>query len=106
MSKLEWKGGDDCWEARTVDGVLYTARDNRTLGRSYLGFGASYRLPKNSFAASSSVDFAITHTFLRDTRIDVTRTFFDDTPVFTAAQIRANVNSSSNTVSVQYRMAF
>ena len=74
--------------------------------RLWFGIGASYRLPKNSLAASSSLDFALTHTFLRDTRIDLTRTFFDDTPVFTAAQIRANVNSSSNTVSLQYRMAF
>ena len=69
--------------------------------RIWLGLGASYRMSK-----TSSIDFAFNHVFFRDTRIDLTRTFFEGTPLASVARITSDVKSVVNTVSVEYRFGF
>jgi long-chain fatty acid transport protein len=69
--------------------------------RIWLGLGTSYKL-----STTSSIDFAFNHVFFRDTRIDLTRTFFDGTPLATTARINSDVKSVVNTVSVEFRFGF
>jgi long-chain fatty acid transport protein len=69
--------------------------------RLWLGLGTSYELSK-----TASVDFAFNHVFFRNTSIDLTRTFFDGTPLVTTARINSDVKSVVNTVSVEFRFGF
>ena len=70
-------------------------------GRLWLGLGASYVLSK-----TSSIDVAFNHVFFRDTRIALTRTFFDGTPLASAVRIEGDVKSVVNTFAVALRMGF
>lgn len=69
--------------------------------RLWLGLGSSYQLSR-----TASIDFAFNHVFFRKTQVDVTRTFFDGTPLATAVRISGDVRSVVNTVSAEFRMAF
>ena len=69
--------------------------------RVWLGAGTSFRK-----SDKVSVDVAFNHVFFRETSVGLTRTFFDGTPLATAARINGSVSSVVNTISVDFRYAF
>jgi long-chain fatty acid transport protein len=83
----------------TVDGYRDTAFPDAD--RLWLGFGASYRLAKGSM-----IDVAFNHVFFRDAAIDVTRTFFEGTPLASSVRTLGKADSVVNTVSVSYSLSF
>ena len=68
--------------------------------RYWLTVGASYKI-----SPRFAVDFALAHVFEDAVQVNVTRTYFDNTPLASAVNVRANVQSSVTTVSaaINYR---
>jgi hypothetical protein len=52
------------------------------------------------------IDVAFNHVFFRDAAIDVTRTFFDGTPLASSVRTLGKADSVVNTVSVSYSLSF
>lgn len=69
--------------------------------RFWVTVGGTYNM-----SGSFAVDFAVVHTFVDDTTIDLTQTFFDGTALATAIQTTAGVDSRVNTVSIGIRKSF
>jgi long-chain fatty acid transport protein len=69
--------------------------------RVWLGLGATMQVSERW-----SLDLAFNHVFFRDTTVELTRTFFDGTPLATATRITSDVGSVVNTVAVDFRVTF
>jgi long-chain fatty acid transport protein len=69
--------------------------------RIWIGLGATYEM-----SDAVSLDLAFNHVFFRDTRIALTRTFFDGTPLATTVNIASDVNTVVNTIAVDFRFRF
>jgi long-chain fatty acid transport protein len=97
----------DRWTARggvhhdttpTVDGF----RDSTVpdAARLWLGLGASWQQSRRY-----GFDVAFNHVFFRDTTVDVTRSFFENTPLASTVGINSDVTSAVNTLSFALRVA-
>jgi long-chain fatty acid transport protein len=69
--------------------------------RWWLGFGGTFRLNDHS-----AIDFALNHTLYGTGQVDVTRSFFDGTPLASSVRVVGTSAPSTNTVSVNWRYAF
>jgi long-chain fatty acid transport protein len=69
--------------------------------RLWLAIGATYRISDCVIA-----DFAYAHILIEDTTIDITRTFFGGTPLQATTSIKADVESSVDTVAFNLRYKF
>ena len=69
--------------------------------RLWFGLGTSFRA-----TANASFDVAFNHVLFRDTAIALTRTFFDGTPLASAATINSDVRSRVTTIAIDYRYRF
>jgi long-chain fatty acid transport protein len=94
-----FRGGVRHDRTPTVDAYRDTADPDAD--RLWLGMGASYRVSK-----ASAWDFALTHVFFRNAPVDITRTFFDGTPVSSAVRIRGDVQSVVNTIAASFTYSF
>jgi long-chain fatty acid transport protein len=83
----------------TVDGSRDVAFPDAP--RLWAGVGGSYRL-----SAATTADFALKHAFFRKATVDVTRTFFEGTPVASAARVRGEVDSSVTTFAFSLTHSF
>jgi long-chain fatty acid transport protein len=97
----EWiaRGGLRFDTTPTVDGYRDTTVPDSA--RLWLGGGTSVRLSERV-----RMDFAFTHVFFRETTIDLTRTFFDETPLASVATIHSDVSSTVNTLAIDLRVRF
>jgi long-chain fatty acid transport protein len=93
------RGGVRYDRTPTVDGFRDTTFADAD--RLWLGLGGSYRI-----SPSSAIDVAFNHVFFRNAAINVTRGFFDGTPLASSAQVRGNADSVVNTVSINYSRSF
>ena len=93
------RGGLKYDRTPTQDGFRDTtfADDNRF----WLGVGGSYR-----YSDARELDFAFVHVFVDSTQVDVTRTFFNGSPLASSIRTRAAVDSTVNTVAVNFRYNF
>jgi len=69
--------------------------------RYWLTAGATYKASE-----AISIDFAVAHVLEDGTQVNVTRTFFDGTPLASIINVRANVHSSVTTVSAALNYRF
>jgi long-chain fatty acid transport protein len=69
--------------------------------RLWIAVGGTYA-PSSRF----TIDFALVHLFIDETSVDVTRTFFDATPLASSVRTRAHVDSVSNNLAVGFRWSF
>ena len=53
-----------------------------------------------------SLDLAFNHVFFRDTTLELTRSFFEGTPLATTVHINSDVSTVVNTVAVDFRWRF
>ena len=83
----------------TVDGFRDTTVPDAD--RLWLGLGASYHLSE-----ALSLDLAFNHVFFRDTTLELTRSFFEGTPLATTVHINSDVSTVVNTVAVDFRWRF
>lgn len=96
--KWTLRGGVQYDRTPTVDGFRDTTVPDSN--RIWLGLGTTYRAKHWSF------DFAFNHVFFEDTRIALTRSFFDNTPLATTVRINSDVRTVTNTLSVDFKYAF
>jgi long-chain fatty acid transport protein len=94
-----FRGGVHYDTTPTVDGLRDTTVPDSA--RLWLGAGSSYQ-----FNDKYGVDLAFSHAFFSNTKVDLTRTFFDGTPLATSVNIRNDVASSVNTVAVDFHVTF
>jgi long-chain fatty acid transport protein len=93
------RGGAKYDQTPTVDEFRDTTfADN---DRFWLTVGGTYQ-QSDTFA----VDFAIVHTFVDDTSVNLTRTFFGGTPLASVIQTSGSVKSTVNTFSIGIRKSF
>lgn len=97
--KWTFRGGVRYDRTPTVDAYRDTADPDAD--RLWLGIGASYRVSE-----ASTWDFALTHVFFRNAPVDITRTFFDGTPVSSAVRISGDVQSVVNTIAMSFNYSF
>jgi len=83
----------------TVDGFRDTTVPDAQ--RLWIGLVTTYRL-----AEKIDLELAFNQVFFRDTTLDVTRTFFDATPLATTANIKSTVSSNVNTVAFDFHFRF
>jgi long-chain fatty acid transport protein len=83
----------------TVDGFRDTTVPDSE--RLWLGLGTSFEM-----SGRLNLDLAFNHVFFRDTAVDVTRTFFDNTPLPTAVRVNSDVSTVVNTIAVDLRFTF
>jgi long-chain fatty acid transport protein len=69
--------------------------------RVWVGAGMSYRWTKTLV-----MDVAVNEVFFRDAAIDVTRTFFEGTPLATTTRVRGSAKSRVHTISVSLTHSF
>jgi long-chain fatty acid transport protein len=93
------RGGVHYDTTPTVDGLRDTTVPDSA--RLWLGAGATTRV-NDRF----SVDLAFNHVFFNGTSIDLTRTFFDGTPLMSTVNIRNDVSSTVTTIAADFRMKF
>ena len=98
-SPLTLRGGLHYDTTPTVDAYRDTTVPDSE--RLWLGLGATYA-PTRHFEC----DVAINHVFFRQTRIALTRTFFDNTPLASEVRINATVRTVVNTVAIDLRWRF
>lgn len=98
-SELTARGGLQYDRTPTTDGFRDTTVPDSD--RTWLGLGFSYKASK-----CSHFDFAFNHVFFRDTKVDLTRRFFEGTPLQTEVHIDGAVDTVVNTLSMNYRVAF
>ena len=99
--KNDWtlRGGVHFDTTPTVDAFRDTTVPDSD--RVWLGFGASWHAGRKA-----SLDFAFNHVFFEDTKIALTRTFFDGTPLASTVNINSDVRTVVNTISVDFHYAF
>jgi long-chain fatty acid transport protein len=97
--KLTLRGGVKFDQTPTNDAFRDTTFADAD--RLWLAIGATYK-----FSNALTTDFAFTHVLETGTSIDVTRNFFEGTPLESSASIRAHVQSFVDTVAVGLRYKF
>jgi long-chain fatty acid transport protein len=97
--RLATRGGIRFDQTPTVNGFRDTTVPDAK--RFWLGVGATYRT-----STESAWDFAFNHVVFRRADIDVTRGFYEGTPLASTVRIKGQAKSVVNTFAVQYRWAF
>lgn len=97
--ELATRGGIRFDQTPTVNGFRDTTVPDAN--RLWFGVGATYRASKES-----AWDFAFNHVLFRHADIDVTRTFFDGTPLASSVRVKGGAKSVVNTLAIEYRRAF
>jgi len=97
--KFSVRGGFKLDRSPTVDGSRDTtfADDNRY----WLAGGMTYLFSKHV-----ALDIAVTHVLVDETTVDVTRSFFEASPVASSAQVKGTVDSVVNTIAGGVRFSF
>lgn len=98
-SALSVRGGIRYDRTPTTNGFRDTTVPDSN--RVWFGGGATYRMSK-----STTLEFALTHVSFRRADIDVTRTFFDGSPLETVAHIRGRAESQVNSASLGASFTF
>jgi long-chain fatty acid transport protein len=93
------RGGVHWDTTPTVDGFRDTTVPDAE--RRWLGLGTTFQMRERL-----NVDLAFNHVFFDDTTIALTRTFFDGTPLATAARINNRVSTVLTTIAVDVRYRF
>lgn len=83
----------------TVDAYRDTAAPDSN--RHWLGVGASY-----AKSDRLAFDIAFNHVLFADTKIGLTRTFYDGTPLASIVNINSDVSSMVQTIAVDFRYRF
>jgi long-chain fatty acid transport protein len=96
---MSLRGGIRFDRTPTVDGNRDTTLPDAD--RLWFGLGGSYRLSK-----ASTIDVALNHVLFRSAAIDVTRVFFQGSPLESAVRIQGKADSRVNTISVNYACSF
>jgi long-chain fatty acid transport protein len=99
LSNWTARGGLHFDTTPTVDGFRDTTVPDSE--RLWLGLGTTFRVSNRL-----NMDVAFNHVFFRKTRIALTRTFFDQTPLATTANIQSDVRSVVNTIAIDFRFIF
>jgi long-subunit fatty acid transport protein len=86
---------------RTPTEDQFRATSFADANRYWLAAGASYAL-----SSTTSIDLAIVHVLEDATNVNITRTFFDATPLASAVNIRSAVQSSVTTVAAGLTLRF
>lgn len=97
--RITLRGGVRYDRTPTTDGNRDTTLPDAN--RVWFAMGGSWRLSK-----ASTLDFALTHVIFRNGAIDVTRVFFEGSPVESTVRVQGNADSRVNTVSVNFAYSF
>lgn len=69
--------------------------------RVWFAVGASYKI-----SDSLTADFAFSHLFVKDTSVDIERSFFDGTPFATTTRTKADIESYVDNIGLNVRYSF
>jgi len=97
--QLALRGGIRFDRTPTVDGFRDTNVPDAD--RVWLGTGASYR-----WSTASTIDVALSYIRFKDATVDVTRAFFEGTPLSTTTRVRGTTRSRVGLLSVSWSHAF